>query len=809
VSLSGGGFRATVFAMGALLALVDRGLNREIDQIASVSGGSIASAFTAAHVELSELNPGDLDASATELLSKIARGRVLTRWAFSSFLVVAVALTTLATFGAARLGTPTPVLVFLALVIVGGCALTLGKVVQAMLGRAFLRPDGYHIKLGDLTPHGIEYVFCATDLIEGMPVYASTHDAQLILRAAVQAGWTGLPETETRLAPDLTLEEIVRASAAFPGIAPRLLRLRESRFPLAPPSEESESEGVRDESRSTASRTRTLILADGGLWNNLGTQMVREEQRVLGQDLQDWAPHPTVLIINAAAPTRRVRPFVFLLPVIASVTTVIRSMQLLLTSSVGSRVDTARWVLYRRLAEQMSGQAPYNGDDLVVNMDTAAETRESLESVALPAEQVFEEFETLSVRYWREDLERLIGELLWKEDVQGLTKGPDSTRKEALLESIRDHMAQRPVRASTSEGVVTTEQLRGLCDADWWMRLETLASEAMPAVATSLSRLPQRLLLQYLARGYANTLLTSLFICPISDQEQQTLAAVDPEKRLRTMAASAGIRRRGSRLGESYVARIRGDRTVADSGQRTRLAMSKWLDRFEDQLRGPMSDSWNVDLGDRPRRLPEVSVNADELKVGDICTVVADDQPLRLSALLSLGGEVARYLNSRLVIYSSAVDDETLAGSLVTAQAGLRPGVFPGEDPEEWSQVSRALSMFGNHAYLMPRTSRRDVISSLGGFLHAVGRVQPVQRAVAEEIRSIVVLDDLSSCRRGVRLTVQRLRSALIDEKAIACVGITTRRYRRGLLNNADRVIQLGGFVMPKRDQSGSGGNAR
>ncbi len=47
VALSGGGHRATLFGLGALLALVDLRINRRTTQIASVSGGSIANAFVA------------------------------------------------------------------------------------------------------------------------------------------------------------------------------------------------------------------------------------------------------------------------------------------------------------------------------------------------------------------------------------------------------------------------------------------------------------------------------------------------------------------------------------------------------------------------------------------------------------------------------------------------------------------------------------------------------------------------------------------------------------------------------------------
>jgi len=49
VSLSGGGHRATLFGLGVLIALVDRGLNKRVKQIASVSGGSIVNAFIATH----------------------------------------------------------------------------------------------------------------------------------------------------------------------------------------------------------------------------------------------------------------------------------------------------------------------------------------------------------------------------------------------------------------------------------------------------------------------------------------------------------------------------------------------------------------------------------------------------------------------------------------------------------------------------------------------------------------------------------------------------------------------------------------
>jgi len=46
VSLSGGGYRASSFAAGALLALVDLGLGGRVGSVSSVSGGSIANVLS-------------------------------------------------------------------------------------------------------------------------------------------------------------------------------------------------------------------------------------------------------------------------------------------------------------------------------------------------------------------------------------------------------------------------------------------------------------------------------------------------------------------------------------------------------------------------------------------------------------------------------------------------------------------------------------------------------------------------------------------------------------------------------------------
>src|SRR5437016_3512428 len=51
VSLSGGGHRATLFCLGALMYLVDAGANVDVTSIASVSGGSMTNGLVGQEVD--------------------------------------------------------------------------------------------------------------------------------------------------------------------------------------------------------------------------------------------------------------------------------------------------------------------------------------------------------------------------------------------------------------------------------------------------------------------------------------------------------------------------------------------------------------------------------------------------------------------------------------------------------------------------------------------------------------------------------------------------------------------------------------
>ena len=73
IALSGGGHRASIFSLGALLYLVDSGRNVDVKTISSVSGGSITNAFLATMPDpFNDQNPEKFEKEAAKFAKKIA-----------------------------------------------------------------------------------------------------------------------------------------------------------------------------------------------------------------------------------------------------------------------------------------------------------------------------------------------------------------------------------------------------------------------------------------------------------------------------------------------------------------------------------------------------------------------------------------------------------------------------------------------------------------------------------------------------------------------------------------------------------------
>lgn len=91
LTLSGGGFRATLFHLGVIRFLYDSGLLREVRRISAVSGGSVLGAHLVLNWERYTRDPVSFDSASQEIVEFVrsdVRGRVIRRWILSWLTVV-------------------------------------------------------------------------------------------------------------------------------------------------------------------------------------------------------------------------------------------------------------------------------------------------------------------------------------------------------------------------------------------------------------------------------------------------------------------------------------------------------------------------------------------------------------------------------------------------------------------------------------------------------------------------------------------------------------------------------------------------
>jgi NTE family protein len=246
LALSGGGFRAALFALGTLWRLNDCGWLPRLNRIASVSGGSITSAYLGMQWKHLKF---DSHGVAPEFDAIIAE----------------------------------PIERFCSLNIDIACGLkgllTPGRTVGDYVARAYEKnlyrhEDGVPASLRDLPPlgDGPEFILYATNLQTGSSVrftHAGISDYRL----------GSLPDADIKLA------QAVGASSAFPPF-------------LSPVQLKTKSELWRGAGRDVGMnleflRSR-LILSDGGVYDNLGTEAILGHCRM-------------VIVSDAGAPADVVR----------------------------------------------------------------------------------------------------------------------------------------------------------------------------------------------------------------------------------------------------------------------------------------------------------------------------------------------------------------------------------------------------------------------------------------------------------------------------------------------------------------------
>ena len=276
VAISGGGHRASLFGLGALMYLADSGLNAEVTSIASVSGGSLTNGYLGAHVDYTTVSGSQFCDEVKPLVKRCAvQGTV--QWAPEAVALLAGIFLGLAlAVGAWFL----PVAEWLQLVLcLAGLALALAliearSVVADRIFRRllFTKPDGTTVRLKDLRPP-VTHVLCATEVQSKVHAYFS--------RAFAYSYDYGVSTG----AGDLQLSTAVQASACFPGgFPPRSLSAKKLGF--------------------TEEHT-ALWLVDGGVYDNMGEQWAqRFASRMKGNaELAAVAgPAPdNLLVVNASA----------------------------------------------------------------------------------------------------------------------------------------------------------------------------------------------------------------------------------------------------------------------------------------------------------------------------------------------------------------------------------------------------------------------------------------------------------------------------------------------------------------------------
>src|ERR1700680_4348558 len=83
VSLSGGGFRATLFHLGVVRLLYETGLLKHVKFISGVSGGGILAAHLGMNWTRYTANPEEFEAAAGQIIrftQRDVRNRILRRW---------------------------------------------------------------------------------------------------------------------------------------------------------------------------------------------------------------------------------------------------------------------------------------------------------------------------------------------------------------------------------------------------------------------------------------------------------------------------------------------------------------------------------------------------------------------------------------------------------------------------------------------------------------------------------------------------------------------------------------------------------
>jgi predicted acylesterase/phospholipase RssA len=252
VALSGGGHRATAFGLGALLALIDAGVNKRVVSISSVSGGSIANGIAMIGPDYARGSAAELEEHYRPALKVIAKRGLLLGGAPATRSYVRALLGTVV---ATIIGAFAFVVVLVAHLWVAALVVALATAIacvaawmlfgmrsertEAALDRELL--SGERVSLADqrATSTSVHHVICTTELQTGTSFYFTN-------RALYGHQFGGAPHPV-----EIPISTAVQASACVPGaFAPRVI----ARSTL----------GIRGDG--------DIVVVDGGVYDNMADE---------------------------------------------------------------------------------------------------------------------------------------------------------------------------------------------------------------------------------------------------------------------------------------------------------------------------------------------------------------------------------------------------------------------------------------------------------------------------------------------------------------------------------------------------------
>lgn len=342
VALSGGGHRASLFGLGALLYLADAGQNRQVRSIASVSGGSLTNGFVAQSVDFRALQVGEFEEALRPFARRLAQSGTFmdapltpryrnvllatfalaagpawllptSRWIrlpIALGLVLVWTLAVLSPLFATALGKAygvllgtslfaaavplwlVPVAAFLRFLLVFAALLLWASVVFGLRGRVcahafrttMFSPRGAATRLSQIKGD-LDHVICATELQSGEQVYFSR---SFIYGYRFGRGNAG----------ELPLYTAVQASACLPGaFPPRWLPTRAHGFAYQSP------DCPKGDDRLERVPAHP-VLTDGGVYDNMADQWAQGFSARLrcwpGLEDEHYEPEE-LIVVNASA----------------------------------------------------------------------------------------------------------------------------------------------------------------------------------------------------------------------------------------------------------------------------------------------------------------------------------------------------------------------------------------------------------------------------------------------------------------------------------------------------------------------------